>query len=118
MSSSILSRVSELTPTTSMQVWLVHEASFSASVRTSVLSISFVKNPTDVGSVRPCPAGIAIAERPSLNLFESEISTRRPFVMFIMRTLIVPVDVSDENSVMSSNSMTNQIPEGRSRINH
>ncbi len=108
MSSNICSRVSEVIPTTSIQVWLVHEANLSASVRTNVLSISVVKNPTDVGSERPCPAGIAMADKPSLNCFESEISTRMPFVMFIMRTLIVPAEVSAENSVISSNSIANQ----------
>ncbi len=107
MSSNIRSLDSELIPTTSMHVWLVHEDTRSASVLTSVLSISFVKNPTDVGSERPCPGGIAIAERPSLNLVESEIRTRSPFVMCIMRTLMVPADVSDENSDISSNSIVN-----------
>ncbi len=76
-----------------------------------MLSISLVKNPTDVGSERPCPAGIAIADNPSLNLFVSEIRTRMPFVKVIMRTLIVPAEVSDENSVMSSNSITDQAPD-------
>ena len=64
-----------------------------------------VKNPIDVGSDRPCPAGIAIADRPSLNLVESEIRTRTPFVKVIIRILTGPAEVSDENSVMSSNSI-------------
>jgi DNA excision repair protein ERCC-2 len=105
MSSNIRSLVSELIPTTSIQVWFVHEATLSARVRTRVLSISLVKNPTDVGSDRPCPAGIAIAERPSLYSSESEIRTRSPFFRLIIRTLIEPVEVNDENSDMSSNSM-------------
>ncbi len=108
MSSNILSLDSELTPTTSMQVRLVQDAILSASVLTSVLSISLVKNPTDVGSERPCPGGIAIADRPSLKLFESEIRTRSPFVIFIIRTLMIPEEVSNENSDMSSNSIANQ----------
>lgn len=70
-----------------------------------------MKKPTDVGSDRPCPAGIAMADSPSLNWFESEIRTRIPFVMFIMRILMVPVEVSDENSEMSSNSMSSQSSE-------
>lgn len=83
-------------------------ATFSARVRTSVLSISLVKKPTEVGSERPCPAGIAMADSPSLNWFESEIRTRIPFVMFIIRVLMVPAEVSVENSEMSSNSMFSQ----------
>jgi hypothetical protein len=76
-----------------------------------VLSISVVKNPIEVGSERPCPGGIAMADRPSLKLFESEIRTSLPFVKVIIRILIVPAEVSDENSVMSSNSIANQAPE-------
>ena len=76
-----------------------------------------MKNPTEVGSERPCPAGIAMADRPSLNFFVSEIKTRMPFVKVIMRILIVPVEVSDENSDMSSNSITDQTSECRGRIN-
>jgi hypothetical protein len=90
---------------------LVHEDNLSASVRTSVLSISLVKNPTDVGSERPCPAGIAIADSPSLNMVVSDIRTRMPFVKVMMRILIVPAEVSDENSVMSSSSITVQTPD-------
>jgi hypothetical protein len=82
-----------------------------------VLSISVVKKPIEVGSERPCPAGIAIADKPSLKLFESEIRTSFPFVKVIIRTLIVPDEVSDENSVMSSNSMAFQAPNGIGPIN-
>lgn len=118
MSSSIRSRVSELIPTTSMQVWFVQVASLSASVRTNVLSISFVKKPTDVGLERPWPAGMAIADRPSLNWFESEIKTNIPFVMFMIRILMVPAAVSEENSEISSNSIFNQLSESLGGINH
>ena len=76
-----------------------------------MLSISVVKNPMEVGSERPCPGGIAMADRPSLKLFESEIRTSLPFVKVIIRILMVPAEVSDENSVMSSNSIANQAPE-------
>ena len=118
MSSNMCSLVRVLIPTTSMHVSLVQEANRSASVRTRVLSISVVKKPIEVGSERPCPAGIAIAERPSLKLFESEMRTSLPFVKVMIRTLIVPAEVLDENSVMSSNSMADQTPNGMGPINH
>ena len=118
MSSIIRSRVNEFIPTTSIQVLLVHEANLSARVRTNVLSISFVKNPIDVGSDRPCPAGMAIADRPSRNLSESEIRTRRPLVKFIIRILTVPAEVVDENSDISSNSIIGQVSYGLGGINH
>lgn len=70
-----------------------------------------MKNPIDVGSDRPCPAGIAIADNPSLNLLESDIKTRIPFVSVIMRILTGPPEVSDENSVISSNSIVSQTPD-------
>ncbi len=76
MSSIIRSRVSvPLIPNTNIQVWFVQDATLSASVLTNIESSSFVKSPEEVGSERPCPAGIAIAVRPSLNLSASVIKT-------------------------------------------
>ncbi len=51
-----------------------------------------------------------MADRPSLKFFESEIRTSLPFVRVIIRILMGPVEVSEENSVMSSNSIANQSP--------
>lgn len=77
------------------------------------MSMPIENSPVEVGSDLPCPAGIATAASPSLNWSESVISTSWPFERLMIRTLIVPAEVSEENSVISSNSITGHIMKGQ-----
>jgi len=102
MISIMTSLVISLTPEIIIHVWPVIAATRSARVRTIAESNPPEKTPADVGSVRPCPGGIAIADCPSLNFDESERSTRVPFSSSVILTLRVPFENCVLNSVISS----------------